>query len=85
MLKLFSSVKVACTVHTRERMPEDAGPCLILTHGAGCLGPRSVELQTSAGGPLSGNVGTCWGSFWQARTGSRTRCSTLDCGEGAAP
>ena len=49
------------TAHTRERMPEDAGPCLILTHGAGCLGPRSVEPQTSAVGQLSGNVGTCWG------------------------
>ena len=46
-------------------------------------GPRSVELQTSAVGQLSGNVGTCWGSFWQARIGSWTRCSTLDCGEGA--
>lgn len=27
-------------------------------------------------------VPVLWGSFWRARTGSRTRCSTLDCGEG---
>lgn len=39
---------------------ESGAALLILTHGAGCLGPRSVELQTSAVGPLSGNVGTCW-------------------------